>query len=362
MKGFCLSSKFTEGVGWLEIPKPEIQSPYDAILEPVAVSPCTSDVHSARSNSGSASIILGKAGQTRPDTVLGHEAVGRIVELGPMVKDFNVGDVVAVPCVTPNWLTLDVQEGQYQHSGGQNGGRYTSLRGHGVFGEYFLIPFADMNLAKIPEGVSVEAAVMATDMITTGFGGAEMANVSFGDTVVVMGIGPVGLMAIAGAALRGAGRIIGVGNRRITRDLAIEYGAETTISYKDGPVIEQLIETLGDRKADSVILCGGNESSVTEALSIIRTGGHFANLLGLAGDIVIHGKDIGVFVANKNIVGNLCAGGRVRTERMLSVVKSGRLDPTKMLTHKFQGLDAIEPAFNLMAKKPPELVKPFVYI
>ena len=224
MRGFCLSSSFPEkGVGWLEIPKPQIQNPYDAILEPVAVSPCTSDVHSARANmaggNAASNLILGKTGQKRPDIVLGHEAVGRVVEVGALVTDFKVGDVVSVPCVTPNWLTLEVQNGWYQHSGGQAGGRFTSLRDHGVFGEYFRIPFADMNLARIPEGVSLAAGVMATDMITTGFSAVEMAEVAYGDTVVVIGIGPVGLMSVAGAALRGAGRIIAVGGREVTREL-----------------------------------------------------------------------------------------------------------------------------------------------
>src|SRR5699024_2408296 len=119
MRGFCLSSSFPEkGVGWLEIPKPQIQNPYDAILEPVAVSPCTSDVHSARANmaggNAASNLILGKTGQKRPDIVLGHEAVGRVVEVGALVTDFKVGDVVSVPCVTPNWLTLEVQNGWYQ--------------------------------------------------------------------------------------------------------------------------------------------------------------------------------------------------------------------------------------------------------
>ena len=213
MRGFCLSSSFPEkGVGWLEIPKPQIQNPYDAILEPVAVSPSTSDVHSARANmaggKAASNLLLGKTGQKRPDIVLGHEAVGRVVAVGALVTDFKGGDVVSVPCVTPNWLTLEVQNGWYQHSGGQAGGRFTSLRDHGVFGEYFRIPFADMNLARIPEGVSLAAGVMATDMITTGFSAVEMAEVAYGDTVVVIGIGPVGLMSVAGADPRGAGGII----------------------------------------------------------------------------------------------------------------------------------------------------------
>lgn len=367
MKGFCLSSSFPEkGVGWLDIPAPKIENPYDAILEPVAVSPCTSDVHSAKANisgGGAASnLILGKTGQKRPDIVLGHEAVGRIVEVGSLVTEFKPGDIVAVPCVTPNWLTPEVQDGWYMHSGGQAGGRYTSLRSHGVFGEYFRIPFADMNLARIPEGVSLAAGVMATDMITTGFSAVEMADIGYGDTVVVIGIGPVGLMSVAGAALRGAGRIIAVGSRPITRELAVKYGAETTVDYKDGDLREQLNEILGAKKADAVIIAGGNEDTVSLAMGLVHVYGRVANLLGLSGEILIKPADSGAFCAHKTLVGNLCPGGRVRTERLLSIVKSGRLDADALITHEFHGLDAIEPAFDIMAEKPENLVKPIVYM
>lgn len=367
MRGFCLSSSFPEkGVGWLEIPKPQIQNPYDAILEPVAVSPCTSDVHSARANmaggNAASNLILGKTGQKRPDIVLGHEAVGRVVEVGALVTDFKVGDVVSVPCVTPNWLTLEVQNGWYQHSGGQAGGRFTSLRDHGVFGEYFRIPFADMNLARIPEGVSLAAGVMATDMITTGFSAVEMAEVAYGDTVVVIGIGPVGLMSVAGAALRGAGRIIAVGGREVTRELAVKYGAEVTVDYRGGDLRQQLDEVLGPKKADAVIIAGGNEDTVSLAMGLVHVYGRVANLLGLSGEVLIKPADSGAFCADKTLVGNLCPGGRVRTERLLSIVKSGRLDADSLITHEFRGLDGIEPAFDLMAAKPAELIKPIVYI
>lgn len=367
MKGFCLSSSFpAKGVGWLEVERPKIQNPYDAILEPVAVSPCTSDVHSAKANIGSgnaaSNLILGKTGEKRADIVLGHEAVGRIVEVGSLITDFKVGDVVAVPCVTPNWLTLEVQEGWYQHSGGQAGGRFTSLRDHGVFGEYFRVPFADMNLARIPDGVSLAAGVMATDMITTGFSAVEMADVQFGDTVVVIGIGPVGLMSVAGAALRGAGRIIAIGDRPLTRQLAIEYGAETTLSYRDGDITEQVKDLLGGAKADAVLIAGGNEDTVSAAMGMLHVYGRVANLLGLSNEIYLRPADTGAFCAHKSLVGNLCPGGRVRTERLLSLVKSGRLDADKLITHTFHGLEAIETAFDLMAEKPADLVKPIVYL
>ena len=111
----------------------------------------------------------------------------------------------------------------------------------------------DLNACPIPEGLSYEHAVMAADMCTTGFHGAELANIQFGDTVVVCGIGPVGLMAVAASALRGAGRIIAIGNRQNTIDLAKEYGATDIVKYKDGPIDDQVIELLGGKQPDAVI-------------------------------------------------------------------------------------------------------------
>ena len=360
MRGFGIIRE-KQTVGWIEkdIPKP---GPFDAIMTPVAVCPCTSDVHSARSANSPASVVLGKVGEKRDDIILGHEAVGRIVEIGSMVTDFKVGDVVAVPCCTPVWRTLEVQEGLYQHSGGQAGSRFSSLRFDGVFAEYFRVNDVDMNCALIPDGVSIASAVLATDMITTGFHGAELADVKFGDTVVVIGIGPVGLMAIAGSALRGAGRIFGIGDRPVCRQLAKEYGAEATISYRDGSTFDQLMEITGGEKADAVIVAGGNESTITEALRMLKVGGRLGNLVGQAGDIVISGADFNIMCGHKNVIGGLCPGGRRRMERLMSIVRSGRLNPDLLITHELHGMDAIEEGFHLMAGKDASLIKPIVYI
>jgi threonine dehydrogenase-like Zn-dependent dehydrogenase len=242
------------------------------------------------------------------------------------------------------------------------GGRFTSLRDKGVFGEYFHIPDVDMNVARIPEGVSIASAVLATDMITAGFHGVELADVKFGDSVVVIGIGPVGLMAVAGAALRGAAQIIAIGDYPITRQLAMEYGANVTLDYHDGPIPEQVFSITGGKTVDCVILAGGNESLVTEALRMVRVGGRVANLVGQAGKIEISGADFNIMCGHKVLTGGLCPGGRRRMERILSMIQCGRLNPDKLITHKFYGLDAIEEAFYLMAEKPKDLIKPIVYI
>ena len=124
----------------------------------------------------------------------------------------------------------------------------------GVFAERFKVNNADNNLVMLPEGMDLADALMVTDMMSTGFYGAEMANVQLGDTVVVFGIGPVGLMAIAGAKLMGAGKIYATGTRQNCAELALEYGATEIISYKDGNTVEQILEKEGGNKVDCVII------------------------------------------------------------------------------------------------------------
>lgn len=270
MKGFGII-KPTVSVGWVEKEAPKAGL-FEAVLEPVALCPCTSDVDTAQENPNIA-----------PNRILGHEGVGRVVEIGEGVTELQVGDVVAVPAVTPMWRNLDIQDGIHQHSGGPLGGRYLSSRWDGMFGELFKVPDADLNLAKIPEGVSLEAAALVGDMVTTGFHGVELANVKYGDRVAVIGIGPVGLMSVAGAALRGAAEIFAVGSRPVTRRLAKEFGADDTVDYHDAPFTQQLMELTGGKQFDCVIIAGGEPTVFNDALSICKYNGTVANLAGPAG-------------------------------------------------------------------------------
>jgi threonine dehydrogenase-like Zn-dependent dehydrogenase len=223
MKGFAMLG--IDKVGWIEKDKPTAGA-HDAIVRPLVLAPCTSDIHT---------VWEGAIGE-RSNMILGHEAVGEVVEVGNLVKDFRPGDRVVVPAITPDWNTLEVQKGLHQHSGGMLGGWKFSNTKDGVFAEFFHVNSADMNLAKLPENIPLEAAVMMCDMMTTGFHAAELADVQLGDTVAVIGIGPVGLMGVAGARLRGAGRIIGVGSRAGLIEAARFYGASDIVNYRDGDI------------------------------------------------------------------------------------------------------------------------------
>nr|WP_270818499.1 alcohol dehydrogenase catalytic domain-containing protein [Brachyspira hyodysenteriae] len=197
MKGFAMK-KIGE-TGWVEKEIPAC-GPLDAIVKPLAVCICTSDIHT----------IAGAIGD-RKDMILGHEVCGEVYEVGSLVKDFKKGDRVLVTAITPDWSTVEAQAGYSMHSGGMlNGWKFSNVK-DGVFSEYFHVNDADGNLALLPEGMDPIDACMISDMVPTGFHGAELADIQYGDTVLVIGIGPVGLMGVAGAALRGASRIIAVG-------------------------------------------------------------------------------------------------------------------------------------------------------
>lgn len=351
MKAFVMK-KIGE-TGWVD---KEVQAcgPLDAICRPIAVAPCTSDIHT---------VYEGAVGE-RTDMVLGHEAVGEIIEVGSLVKDFKVGDKVVAPAITPDWGSLEAQRGFAMHSGGPLGGWKFSNFKDGVFAEKFHVNEADANLAHLPEGIAPAEAVMACDMIPTGFHGAELAEITYGEDVLVIGIGPVGLMAVKGAALKGAGRILAVGTRPNCVALAKEYGATDIISYKNGPIDEQVLALTNNEGVDKVIIAGGDNDTFAEAVRAVKAGGIISNVnyLGTGDYIKIPRTDWVVGMGHKRIVGGLMPAGRMRTERLLNLMVTGRLDVSGMLTHKFEGLDKVEEAVQLMKDKPSDLIKPVVTI
>jgi threonine dehydrogenase-like Zn-dependent dehydrogenase len=335
--------------GWIRKDRPHATG-FDAVIRPWVVAPCTSDVHNVAINC------------LKPNRILGHEGVGQIVEVGELVQDFRVGDVVAIPPVTPDWRTVPSQLGAHQHCSGLITGQKLSNSEDGLFAEFALIRDVDANCARIPDGISLEAAVLAADMLNTGLYGAELAEVQPGDTVVVMGIGPVGLMAVAGARLRGAGRIIAIGSRPHCVELARFYGATDIVNYKEGNV-ERQVHALTDKKGSDCVICaGGGDDALGQAVAMARWGGTIGNVnyFTTYGDLPLNNVRYGFGMGNKTIRGGECPGGRARMEKLLNLLKYNRVDPTPLITHRFQGLDQVEDAFRLMAAKPPELVKTIV--
>lgn len=351
MKGFAMLG--IGKTGWIEKEKPEC-GPLDAIVKPIAVSPCTSDVHT---------VWEGALGERR-DMILGHEAVGEIAQVGSLVKTLKPGDRVIVPAITPDWGSLEAQGGYSMHSGGMLAGWKFSNFKDGVFGEYFHVNEADANLARLPEGVDPASAVMLSDMVPTGFHGAELADVQYGDTVCVIGIGPVGLMSVAGAALRGASHLYAVGSRPNCVQAAREYGATDIVNYKEGDIVEQILEKTHGKGVDKVIVAGGDNDTFIQAVQMLKPGGIVGNVnyLGNGDYVRVPRVEWGCGMGHKTIRGGLMPGGRLRMEKLCSLLETGRLDTSKLLTHRFQGFEHMEEALMLMKDKPKDLIKPVVVL
>lgn len=351
MKGFAMK-KIGE-IGWVEKEIPKLGA-RDALVRPTALSPCTSDVHT---------VWAGAIGDRR-DMILGHEAVGIVEEVGPEVKYFKPGDRVVIPAITPDWDSLEAQAGYSMHSGGMLSGWKFSNFKDGVFAEYFHVNDADGNMAILPESVSDAAGVMLCDMMPTGFHGVELADIQFGDKVLVIGIGPVGLMAVAGAALRGASDIYAVGTRPNCIAVAKEYGATHIISYKNGPIEDQVLELTDGKGVDRVVIAGGNVDTFASAIKALKPGGKIGNVnyLGEGDYVKIPRVEWGCGMGHKQIAAGLMPGGRLRMEKLLSLVDAGRIDPEKLITHRFHGFEHVEEALLMMKDKPADLIKPVVFM
>lgn len=338
-------------LGWIEKDKP-VAGPLDAILRPTCIAPCTSDVHVSHGGNGKKSNLI-----------LGHEAIGEVVEVGKLVTHFKPGDIVVVPAGTPNWEAVGVQEGTNSHDEGlMKSFKFLGSK-DGVMAEFFHVNNADANLYKLPDGVSQEEALMVVDMMSTGFSGVEKAEITFGYKVAVLGIGPVGLMAVAGAQLHGAGQIIAVGTRPNCVQIAKEYGATDIVSYKDGDIVEQIVK-LSNGGVDATIIAGGNPETFEQAVRMTKEKGVISNVnfFDVKDVLSMPAYVWGLGMSDKSIRCGFCPGGAKRMERMVDMIKYGRIDTSKLITHRFEGFDSIPEAFELMDKKPKDLIKPVVFI
>ena len=352
MKGFAML-RIGE-TGWIDKERPAC-GPLDAIVRPIAVSPCTSDIHT---------VWEGAIGD-RHNMILGHEAVGEVAEVGSLVRDFKPGDRVIIPAITPDWGSLQAQGGYSMHSGGMLAGWKFSNFKDGVFAEWFHVNEADANMALLPEGLDPAAAVMLADMVPTGFHGVELADVRFGDSVCVIGIGPVGLMSVAGAALRGAAEIYAVGSRKVCAEAAKYYGATEVLNYRQGDILDQVMERTNGKGVDRVIIAGGTaEETFAQAIRMLRPGGRIGNVnyLGSGDNVLIPREAWGCGMGHKTIAGGLMPGGRLRMEKLAALLRTGRLDTSRLITHKFWGFEHLEEALLLMKDKPADLIKPVVLL
>lgn len=338
MRGYVLHG--AGDAGWDDVPDPA-PGPYDAIVRPTAVAVCTTDVH-----------LIATAGL--PAAVgkpIGHEAVGIVERVGSLVKDFASGDRVIIPAGGTDWRHPNAQRGEAKYYQTNNAYFSDDPTVAGVFAELVRAIDADMTMTPIPEDVTDQQALMVPDMIATGLTGVERLNISFGDTVAVLGLGPVGLMGVAGAALRGASQVIGV-DSRATTELARRYGATDTIDFQAGDTYDQVLAATGGRPVDSVLIAAGGDASTlfSTALRIVKPGGHVANVsLYLDQDSVTLPLDVwGYGGMERHLTGVFVQEGREFYTRLLRLISTGRLDPQPLVTHVLAGWDRLEDGIELM--------------
>lgn len=324
-------------------PIPEI-GPNDALLKITTTTICGTDVH-----------ILKGEYPVAPGLTIGHEPVGIIEKLGSNVQGYREGQRVIAGAICPSFTSYACQDGVPAQDGGCTCHGYKPMGGwrfgnsiDGTQAEYVLVPDAQANLAPVPDGLTDEQVLMCPDIMSTGFAGAEAANIRIGDVVVVFAQGPIGLCATAGARLRGASTIIAVDGLDSRLAIARRLGADVTLNFNEVDVVDEVLRLTGGRGADASIEALGLQSTFESALRVLKPGGTLSSLGVYSTDLTI---PLGAFHAglgDNRIVTSLCPGGKERMRRLMNIVAAERLDLTPLVTHRYR-LDDIETAYDLFA-------------
>jgi alcohol dehydrogenase len=325
-----------------EVPRPHAGIG-EAVIRITLTTICGTDLH----------IVRGEY-PVRPGLVIGHEPVGVIEELSDGVTGYKIGDRVLVGAITPCGqcrACLSAQWAQCGHGEGVEaiGGWRFGNTINGAQAEYLLVPYAQANLAKIPDELTDEQVVLLADIASTGFSGAESGNVRLGDSVVVFAQGPIGLCATAGAKLMGASLIIGVESDPTRTAMAHKMGADVVLNQKEVDVISE-VKRLTGGGADVAIEALGLQETFENSLRCLRPGGTLSSLGVYSGKLQVPYDAFAAGIGDYKIVTTLCPGGKERMRRLMNLVQSGRFDPTPLITHRFS-LDNIVEAYEMFAER-----------
>jgi threonine dehydrogenase-like Zn-dependent dehydrogenase len=331
----------------------EIERPHagvgEAVIRITLTTICGTDLH-----------ILRGEYPVAPGLVLGHEPVGVIEELGAGVTGYEIGERVLVGAITPCGQCRACLSGQLSQCGKQEG--YKALGGwqfgntiNGAQAEYLRVPNAQANLARIPDELSDEQVVLLADIASTGFGGAESGKIRLGDAVVVFAQGPIGLCATAGARLMGASMIIAIDGDEHRLAMAKRMGADIVLDYREVDVVNEVLRLTGGG-ADVAIEALGTQQTFESALRSLRPGGTLSSLGVYSGKLQIPHEAFAAGIGDHHIVTTLCPGGKERMRRLMELVRSGRLDPTPLLTHTFS-LENIAEAYDLFGERRDDVLK-----
>jgi alcohol dehydrogenase len=307
--------------GWDTVDDPTILDPTDAVVRIDTSTICGTDLH----------ILKGDVPETTPGTVLGHEAVGTVQEVGAGVSTVARGDRVLMSCVSSCGRCRYCKEARYGQCLGGGGWIFGHLI-NGLQAEYARVPFADNSVYKVPEQLTDEQVLFLADILPTSFEvGVLNGMVSPGDVVAIVGAGPIGLAAILTARLYTPGRIVAIDLADSRLESATRFGADTTINNGSEDAVARVMELTGGLGADVAFEAVGVPQTFELAAELIRPGGRVAN-------IGVHGQSAQLHLEKLWIRDVTITTGLVDTfsiPQLMRLISSGRLDPSLFATHRF---------------------------
>ncbi len=305
---------------WEDKPRPTIQDPSDAIVRITTSTICGTDLH----------ILKGDLPAVTDGRILGHEGIGVVEQVGAGVSEFHVGDKVIISCVSACLKCDFCKRGMYSHC--RHGGWILGYTIDGTQAEYVRIPQADGSLYKFPADADEEAMVMLSDILPTGFEcGVLNGQVKPGDTVAIVGAGPVGLAVLLTAQFYSPAAIfmIDLDDKRL--GVAKEFGATTLINSSDGRAAQHVLDLTEGAGVDVAIEAVGIPATFDICQAVVAAGGRIAN-------VGVHGKSVELHLQklwDRNIAITTRLVDTVTTPMLLKVVRSGKLQPNKLVTHRF---------------------------
>lgn len=320
---------------WEEVPDPKIQDDTDAIVRVDAVTICGTDLH----------ILKGDVPAVTDGRILGHEAVGTVEEVGPGVKNVEAGDRVLVSCISACGRCMYCREGAYGQCLGGGGW----ILGHlidGTQAEKVRVPFADTSTYPVPDGVSDEALLMMADILPTGYEvGVLNGQVGPGDTVAVVGAGPIGLAAMKGATLYSPSHIVAIDLADSRLEASKRFGATATINNGRQDAVELIKEMTDGLGADVAVEAVGVPATFELAAELVRPGGRVANV-GVHGEpATLHLESLWI----KNVTITTGLVDTYSTPTLLRLIAAGQIDPSGFITHRFT-LDEFEEAYDVFSR------------
>ncbi|WP_220789875.1 zinc-dependent alcohol dehydrogenase family protein [Gluconacetobacter tumulisoli] len=317
-----------------ERPKPQIVQPGDAIVRMVRTTLCGTDLH----------ILKGDVPTCAPGRILGHEGIGVIDAVGAAVTTFRAGDRVLISCITACARCDYCRRGMPSHC--ETGGWILGNAIDGTQAEFVRIPHAETSLYPIPAGADEEALVMLSDILPTGFEcGVLNGKVAPGGTVAIVGSGPIGMAALLTAQLYSPAEIIMIDLDPHRLEVARRFGATRTIDSGEGDAAAQVMALTGGRGVDTAIEAVGIPATFQLCEDIVAPGGTIAN-------VGVHGCKVDLHLEtlwSRNITITTRLVDTVTTPMLMKSVLSGRLDPARLITHRFT-LDTIMEAYDVFGQ------------